>query len=356
MQERQGRRGFTLIELLVVIAIIAVLIALLLPAVQAAREAARRAQCTNNLKQLALGLHNYVDVNLVFPLGSYHKPPLITSCGNTHEQSFLVSLTSYFEQKQVYNAFNSSVTVYDPSNSTVHAIGISTLWCPSDGKVAGGQDVGAAIAALGGTATIGKMQYNSYKANAGTWFAPGMQDYPTDPTFSAVKAEANGLIYFYSSNTIASITDGTSNTLVLAESAYGKLGGQDAIFFGWWTSGNYGDTMFTTLYPINPQSKLGGNTNTTTVSIDTFESAASSFHPGGVNAAFADGSVRFIKDSINTMPFNQATGVPIGLTATGNGSCSNSAPLYSLNSGARFGVWQALSTRNGGEVISSDSY
>jgi prepilin-type processing-associated H-X9-DG protein len=156
--------------------------------------------------------------------------------------------------------------------------------------------------------------------------------------------------------TIASVTDGTSNTLLFAESAYGKLAGQDAIFFGWWTSGDYGDTMFTTLYPINPQSRLGGNPDTTVVSIDTFESAASSFHPGGINAAFADGSVRFIKESINTMPFSQATGIPNGITATANGSCTNSAPLYSLLPGNSFGVWQALSTRAGGEVISSDSY
>ncbi len=199
------------------------------------------------------------------------------------------------------------------------------------------------------------MHYNSYKGNSGTWFSPGLQDYPTDPTFGAAKSQANGLIYFYSNNTIASVTDGTSNTLLIAESAYGKLAGQDAVFFGWWTSGDYGDTMFTTLYPINPQSKLGGNTNTTVISIDTFESAASSFHPGGINVGLADGSVRFIKDTINTMPFSQTTGVPIGLTATANGSCSNSAPLYSLLPGNQLGIWQALSTRAGGEVISSDS-
>ena len=241
MQSKKIRQGFTLIELLVVIAIIAVLIALLLPAVQAAREAARRIQCTNNLKQLALGMHNYVDTHSVFPMGSYHKTQFLSPCSTTHEQSFLVSLTPYFEQGQVYNAYNALVNVYDVSNSTVHAIGINTLRCPSDGKVSGGQDVGAAIAALGATASIGRMQYSSYKASSGTWFAPGMQDFPNDPTFGTANGQANGLVYFYSSNSMASITDGTSNTLLLAESAYGKLAGQDAIFFGWWTSGNYGD-------------------------------------------------------------------------------------------------------------------
>src|SRR5262249_11779871 len=126
---------------------------------------------------------------------------------------------------------------------------------------------------------IQRMAYNSYKANAGTWFSPGVADAPGDPGFASLQGQANGLIYFWSKNTLASVTDGTSNTLLFAESAYGKLGGQDAVFFGWWTSGNYGDTMFTSLYPINPQSRLGGSQNTTVISIDEFESAASSFHP-----------------------------------------------------------------------------
>jgi prepilin-type N-terminal cleavage/methylation domain-containing protein len=99
MLQHKSLRGFTLIELLVVIAIISVLIALLLPAVQAAREAARRAQCTNNLKQLGLAVHNYLSTNGVFPLGSYQKSQFIAPCGSTHEQSFLVGLSGFFEQQ-----------------------------------------------------------------------------------------------------------------------------------------------------------------------------------------------------------------------------------------------------------------
>jgi prepilin-type processing-associated H-X9-DG protein len=86
------------------------------------------------------------------------------------------------------------------------------------------------------------------------------------------------------------------------------------------------------------------------------ESAASSFHPGGINVALADGSVRFIKDTISTLPFSQTTGIPTALIASPNGSCPNSAPLYSFQAGTQLGVWQALSTRSGGEVISADSY
>src|ERR1700743_149909 len=162
MTNRSRRGGFSFLELLVVIAIIAVLIALLLPAVQAAREAARRAQCTNNLKQLGLAVHNYIGVNNVFPLGSYQKPQFITPCGTTHEQSFLVGLTPYYELNQVYNAYNSSVNVYDFSNVTVHGIGISTLWCPSDPNVNQIQDLSASVTAATGQnpPPIQRMSYN----------------------------------------------------------------------------------------------------------------------------------------------------------------------------------------------------
>jgi prepilin-type processing-associated H-X9-DG protein len=128
------------------------------------------------------------------------------------------------------------------------------------------------------------------------------------------------------------------------------------MYFGWWTSGNYGDVMFTTFYPINPQSRVGLNLNTNSVSIDIFESAASSFHPGGVNVGFADGSVRFIKESINTMPFDQSTGAPLGIVAGPTQCTSGSAPIYSLVPATRLGTWQALSTRAGGEVLSADTY
>ncbi|MHC5538382.1 DUF1559 family PulG-like putative transporter, partial [Singulisphaera rosea] len=128
-------RAFTLIELLVVIAIIAVLIALLLPAVQSAREAARRIQCTNNLKQLALGSHNYHDVNNSFPSGTYYMWP--SSCNRWKQgPSFLLGLLAYIEQTSAANAYNYSMHPYQAHNSTVQGLGFAALWCPSDGEVA----------------------------------------------------------------------------------------------------------------------------------------------------------------------------------------------------------------------------
>ncbi len=145
---------------------------------------------------------------------------------------------------------------------------------------------------------------------------------------------------------VSSITDGTSNTIMLSERANGKF--TDAAnqnCYCWWGDSVATDTIFTTLYPSNPFQKVplvpGENTF-------SWDSAASSFHPGGANFAFADGSVRFIKDSISTWPFNPATGYPVGVSDV-NG-------FLTLAPGTQYGVYQMLSTRNGGEVVSSDQY
>ncbi|HEU5118030.1 MAG TPA: DUF1559 domain-containing protein, partial [Isosphaeraceae bacterium] len=125
-------RGFTLIELLVVIAIIGVLIALLLPAVQAAREAARRAQCTNNMKQLGLSMHNYHDTMGSFPIGRTGSGYSYPGCPNTNRRTWALSIMPYLELASVFNAVNFSQPFYDASNRTAVMTSISVYQCPSD--------------------------------------------------------------------------------------------------------------------------------------------------------------------------------------------------------------------------------
>src|SRR5205814_9688597 len=159
---RRSDRGFTLIELLVVIAIIAVLIALLLPAVQAAREAARRAQCTNNLKQMALGAHNYLQANGTFPMGGYDAAAASgVFAGAVWEHGCLVPLLPFIEQGPLFAAYNSNLRYTTAANTTILATNNSTYWCPSDPLVS------TNIVAYGYN-----VAHNSYRGISGPWCNP----------------------------------------------------------------------------------------------------------------------------------------------------------------------------------------
>ena len=264
----------------------------------------------------------------------------------------MLPLTQYVEQGALFNAMNFSVNVYDWPNTTINATGLSVLWCPSDPGVSDPQQQGYVLP--NGSPSL-PMRYSSYAGCAGPWFAT---------QFGVVaKANMSGVFYAYSTTKIADITDGTSNTIMFGEHTrfIESAATQDNISWHWWTSGNYGDTICNTYWPINPQKKLPYSCSDFTTGSNTI-GAVSSMHPGGANVAFCDGSVRFIKETIDSWA-NIPTATycaPAGLTTSSQSDptiCNGcSATTWSVAAGSKIGVWQKLSTRNGGETVSSDAY
>jgi prepilin-type N-terminal cleavage/methylation domain-containing protein/prepilin-type processing-associated H-X9-DG protein len=357
------RRGFTLIELLVVIAIIAVLIALLLPAVQAAREAARRAQCMNNLKQIGLALANYESANTCYPMAA--SAQYLPNRSPDQAMSCFVALLAYMEQAPLYSAYNTSFAYRCDPNVTVSGTGLSSLWCPSDTQIEGIFFTEAA-----GTHGKGLPQnfyFTSYAGCYGQWASV-----ISNPSASLQQQNgaivSNGIspVFGFGSGftrggvvKIATITDGTSNTIAFSEHAHGLLSSTDKENsfhkWNWWVSGNYGDTAFTVFYPINVQKKTqnwdDGVASGHYTEAGAFLNAATSFHPGGANFAFCDGSVRFLKDSISTWALDN-TGTPLGA------AMNQATKVWSVTDPTQYkpGVYQALGSINGGEVISADAY
>jgi prepilin-type N-terminal cleavage/methylation domain-containing protein/prepilin-type processing-associated H-X9-DG protein len=359
--DNHPRRGFTLIELLVVITIIAVLISLLLPAVQSAREAARRARCANNLKQIALACHNYESTAGSFPMGNagdnLTPNPLATmlgggACAYGPLYSAFTYILPYMEQGAGYNAYN---FVWPPdmwpmsatagANVTAGTQLVSSYLCPSDQRVGPVNLSIYTIAISQGSYGTSRGRIENILFN---WYGPnGPLQYGNTCGYGG----GDGMFMPEGVVKVAEVTDGTSNTLLIGEmsrfpneprGAPWMFSNLCAAWFdhSWFsnglritggafviappntpadTTGRIFNACFTPnlIYPpdwLQNATIPGGPCN------QLGQWAFRSFHPGGVNFAMADGSVRFIKNSVN------------------------------------LATYRALGTRNLGEVVSSDQY
>ena len=342
--------GFTLIELLVVIAIIAVLIALLLPAVQAAREAARRSQCVNNMKQIGLAIHNYHSTYDVFPPGSTLNPD--SAPGHLEPNncwSALGMILGMMDQVPMYNAINFSWGVVTQAagptyacyliNQTAINAQLKCYLCPSDPNA-------------------GQPNLNNYHDCIGTTTVDG-------PALGSTPTGSDGLFTYLLAYSLASCTDGSSNTIAFGEAVTGPpsatyvpsisltsvpglstAGEVLSVFMNqtavrnniqacdksymahtatlknWrgqsWAKGSQGHTMFNAVVPPGFKQHTWNSCSDNNIGHSLFDNA-NSYHPGGTNILLGDGSVRFVKESINMT------------------------------------IWWTIATKAGGEVVSAES-
>lgn len=359
-------RAFTLVELLVVIAIIGILIALLLPAVQAAREASRRMACTNQQKQLTLAMHNMHDTQGHMPSQGHQKGMYDVGVGNSARWSYITALLPYIEMQPLHADIASIQFGNQFDNANLQrATPIWTCICPSDQQYSMGAHV------VDGGRVYG---LNSYRINRGdvyvstTWnesrgmsargdsqllsFADVLDGLSNTVFISEAisalgprididldnlpikGAMANGIVVDlrYGTPLLCNATKGSGNKYV-GTSNTGRIGRR------WSDSYNVYTAFFTCLPPNSPNCTDAG---TTTHGEGNVLMSASSNHAGGVNAAFCDGSVSFISDTIAVGDLSKVPPNDDGAPFAAGRYMDYQGPTY-------YGVWGAIGTRAGGE-------
>lgn len=295
------RPGFTMLELMVVIGIISVLISLLLPAVQSARESARRTQCANNLIQIGLAIHGYEASHRCLPPGSVNAAGPITSSKPGYQFGWIARILPYLEQKEVYRNLDFRVPVEHPANLTARSVSMNVLICPSE--------VGWGRAAAVNGQGLGPSAYVACH----------------NSTEAPIDVGNDGVFFLNSRVRYEDITDGLASTIFVGETRAGEINAG-------WASGTPATLRNTGVTPNAPPAGLipvppeaggvvAGDEDTKPLMIrPNLVGGFSSPHPMGANFGFADGSVRFVKNSIDG------------------------------------GVFRALGSRNGGELVSADQF
>jgi prepilin-type N-terminal cleavage/methylation domain-containing protein len=301
------RSAFTLVELLVVIAIIGILVALLLPAVQSAREAARRMQCQNNLKQLALAVLNYENAKKSFPPSMQWNPGDAPSSSDNFRPNWIILILPYCEQQTLYNAFDMTVPLSDSKNRLQRGTELAFVKCPSDGLTR--------VKFKGTTSGEGdNWARGSYGAN--------VMNGPLTSLEYWEDTKRRGVMGCNTAVEIGGITDGLTNTLMIGELraglsdidrrgtwAMGTSGASALVWFGSTGDANGPNaandsaddiegcsTLRSTLTP----EKMLAERMTCWEPCDSWQATTRSIHRGGVYTAFCDGSIHYVSDTVQT--------------------------------------------------------